>query len=547
MPIGVTNPLEQPATESPRATLTSLIAELDAAEQLMRQAYRDHTSERGWFMSPTTRAQEQLIAYHLDRASHTLNLDRIAPVDRHRVGLETSILLAEIFDRVGVPPTAAIPDSAMIKDTATWTVPKTEIRLARVAGGERAGEYLFSPETVQKAYDYYKQVRFIPPHDGFDFYSFYALSPGELIPPKWYAWVQALPAWFHVVYIDSARWQWIALGLTIFIGMSICFFVHWINREGGLVSKTLSPGVRDFLLPGTVMAVVLLARSFVGLVNFTGPVASMLSSAFEVVFYVPATWLTLTAFNRAAEYTASWWTARGYDLDAGILNLTIRTAGVLVATMIVAYGATQIGVPLAGVLAGLGVGGLAFALAAQPTIENLISGIMIYADRPVRVGQKCKVGAITGTVEEIGIRSTRIRAADRTVATISNSDFAKAQIVNLSNRDRRLFDAEVGLSYGPRASAIRELLETLRAALKKNPNVLAGTEAAELANLGRMLSSSTPAPNYLSRLQPELMRSSCSSLFRWPRQRVCNSPPTNLRGRSLRPSLTARWKIQITF
>jgi MscS family membrane protein len=484
VPIGVANPLAPPATDSPRATLTALTTELDAAQSLMVQAYREHVNERGWFMSPQTAAKQNLIEYHLNRAARTLNLEATAPVDRHRVGLETTILLSEIFDRVGLPPKEQIPDSAATKNLPSWTVPGTEIRISRVASGERAGEFLFSPDTVQRAYSYYKQVRFIAPHDGFDFYAFYAHSPGELIPPKWYSWIEALPGWFHEVYIDNARWQWIALGLTIFLGVSFCFLVHWINRPGGRASKHFPLWARDFLLPASVMAVVLLARSFVEEVNFTGPVAAMLASAFEVIFYLPATWLTLTTFNRVAEFAASWWAVRGYDLDAGILNLTIRAVGIVAATMIVAYGATQIGVPLAGVLAGLGVGGLAFALAAQPTMENLISGIMIYADRPVRVGQKCKVGAITGIVEEIGIRSTRIRAADRTLATVSNSDFAKAQIVNLSNRDRQLFATEFGLNYGPPASQIRGLLEQMRVALRNNPNVIQGTEAAELIDLG---------------------------------------------------------------
>ncbi len=73
------------------------------------------------------------------------------------------------------------------------------------------------------------------------------------------------------------------------------------------------------------------------------------------------------------------------------------------------YGATQIGIPIYGVIAGLGVGGLAIALAAQPTIENLIGGIILYADRMVRVGEFCQFDDLAGTVESIGIRSTRIR------------------------------------------------------------------------------------------------------------------------------------------
>ena len=114
----------------------------------------------------------------------------------------------------------------------------------------------------------------------------------------------------------------------------------------------------------------------------------------------------------------------------------------------------------------MGVGGIAVALAAQPTIENFIGGIMIYADRPVRVGETCQFGDMTGVVEEIGIRSTRIRSSDRSLVSIPNGDFSKLRLINLSRRDQGAvhFDHRIELRHQRRRSfatflkAMRELL-----------------------------------------------------------------------------------------
>ena len=86
-------------------------------------------------------------------------------------------------------------------------------------------------------------------------------------------------------------------------------------------------------------------------------------------------------------------------------------------------------------LAGLGIGGLAVALAVRPTLENMISGVILYTDRPVDVGDFCTYGEDMGTVERIGLRSTRIRGLDRTVTTVPNSVLADMQLTNWARCD----------------------------------------------------------------------------------------------------------------
>ena len=116
-------------------------------------------------------------------------------------------------------------------------------------------------------------------------------------------------------------------------------------------------------------------------------------------------------------------------------------------------------------IAALGLGGLAIALGVQKTIENLVGSLTVILDQPVRVGDYCKVGDVTGTVEDIGMRSTRLRTNERTVVTIPNGYFSSQQIENYSRRDRFLFNPIIGLTYDTSAEQMTTVLGALRTLL----------------------------------------------------------------------------------
>jgi MscS family membrane protein len=116
-------------------------------------------------------------------------------------------------------------------------------------------------------------------------------------------------------------------------------------------------------------------------------------------------------------------------------------------------------------LAALGIGGIALALGAQKTVENFVGSVTLIADQPIRVGDFCKVGETTGTVESIGMRSTRIRTNDRTVVTIPNGDFSSQRIENFAHRDRIWFHPTFGVRSDTSPDQIRYLLVELRSIL----------------------------------------------------------------------------------
>src|SRR5438876_486058 len=134
--------------------------------------------------------------------------------------------------------------------------------------------------------------------------------------------------------------------------------------------------------------------------------------------------------------------------------------------------------------AGLGVGGLAVALAAQKTVENLFGSVSLVADQPVRLGDVCRFGDTVGTVEDIGLRSTRVRTVDRTLVTIPNAQFSTLALENLSLRDRIPVRATLTLPQGTSAERVRQVLAALREMIVSHPKVHAESARARFVRMG---------------------------------------------------------------
>ena len=159
------------------------------------------------------------------------------------------------------------------------------------------------------------------------------------------------------------------------------------------------------------------------------------------------------------------------SVDAHLIRICTRLLGMVAGAGLLALGADRLGMPVYGIVAGLGVGGLAIALAAQPTVENLIGGLSLFADKPIRVGDFCRCGTDEGTVEAIGIRSTRIRGIDRTLTTIPNAALSKMSIVNFAQRDRMLIKSVIGVRYETSPEQLRYLLVKIREMLLGHPRI----------------------------------------------------------------------------
>jgi len=151
------------------------------------------------------------------------------------------------------------------------------------------------------------------------------------------------------------------------------------------------------------------------------------------------------------------------------LGAGVARAALIAAALVTVFGA--LGYPVASLVAGLGLGGLAVALAAQKTVENLFGAFALAVDQPFREGDFVKVDDFVGTVERIGMRSTRFRTLDRTLIALPNAKLADSRIESFAARDRIRLACTLGLTYGTSASQLRQVLEGVERILRAHPKI----------------------------------------------------------------------------
>jgi MscS family membrane protein len=260
-------------------------------------------------------------------------------------------------------------------------------------------------------------------------------------------------------------------------------------------------------VPVLLGALVLLGHGFIAWqVVPSSEIARAETLVATLALYMAAAWAAWCACWLIAEAIIASPTFPDDTFDAHLLRIVAQVGSLLAAGGILLYGANDIGVPGVGLLAGVSIGGIALALAAQSTVENLLGGVTIFADRPFRVGDQIRFGTGSGTVESVGPRSTRIRVADGTLTTVPNADLVNTQIVNVSARPYCVFQHKVGLPSGLSSARIEALLAEFRRRVGAHPLVetAPGLPRVRLVGLGsgeknieievfaRILTTSTP-------------------------------------------------------
>lgn len=451
-------PLEPPNTSSPRDTLRSFLSNANEAAQLWR------TEDTVTLVNDAAR-----------RAMRCLDLSELPPAVQDELGVEKVLLLKEILDRIELPAFEAIPGEEEVaaeeEDLESWVVPHTELTISRVEEGPLEGEFLFSASTIDQLEHFYSLSEHLPykPDATIGIYEDVVRSPGQWIPR---GWVDLLPDWTQGVFLDEAIWQWIALllMLALFAGvMAACY--HWANRWDERHPNRRSQ-VGKILF---VMALMSLSRLFVAFVdhgiNISGRVLVIVDFILQVIAFAAGGWLIALVLTLIGETIIRSQRLRPGAINSQLIRICFRLLTIVVLLYLAIVAADAFGVPVAPLIASLGVGGLAIALAVRPTLENVLGGFTLFADKPVRVGDFCLYGDKLGTVEEIGLRSTRIRSLERTVVTVPNAEFSQMQLENFTRRDRMLFRTTLGLRYETTPEQLRYVLAKLRELLIAHPMV----------------------------------------------------------------------------
>jgi MscS family membrane protein len=460
------HPLKPSDVSSPRATLKTL---LDSGDILGAYLARD-------YLPSPSRAKFDHLFSLAGPVVKCLNVAEIPPAARSKTALGAAAALYETLSRIQLPLADHIPDTVELSGLTgskaeRWVIPETEIVIERVKSGPRAGDFLFSPETVARADEFYNRVRQLPYTRPVALRNFRELTidgGGWMIP---IAWVKALPLWLRAHIAGQAAWKWIVFSLMLAL---IALSLRPVSRlsEWGSDERPLLQAFMRLALPLFVLITTPVVTYFALVqINFIGQVAMFVEIVATVIMFLAGAWIVWRIAPVLAEALIATPKINTESIDAHLIRICTRLLGIVAAATLLGIGAGQLGLPVYGIVAGLGVGGLAIALAAQPTVENLIGGLSLFADQPIRVGDLCQYGDKEGTIEGIGIRSTRIRGRDRTLTTVPNGELSKMAVVSLAERDQMLIQSVIGLRYETSPEQLRYLLIKLRETLLHHPTI----------------------------------------------------------------------------
>ena len=323
-----------------------------------------------------------------------------------------------------------------------------------------------------------------------------AASTVARIPEYWDAYgygplFELLPApMFEIRFLEMMLWQWIGLLLLV----PLAWIGSWLSARillaviRPLVSRTRSD-LDDRLLemltpPCRLLLLVLLFSVGTYALKLSVKAYEFLGAAGTAATLIAVTWVALRAVDVITEVLRARLERAGRRSAVAVLPLGRRSAQVFLVVLALIGVLQNLGFNVTGLLAGLGVGGLAVALAAQKSLENLFGGVTLIADQPVRVGDFCRFDGKVGTIEEIGLRSTRIRTLDRTRISVPNSAFSEIQLENYALRDRIRLTTTLGLRYETTPDQLRHVLAELRKVLVAHPKVSNDPARVRFSNFG---------------------------------------------------------------
>lgn len=477
-------------TESPQSVIQGLMENVNAAYSLVMETEAAIGSKPPTMSIEEAREVEHEANQFLERAAATLDLSQTAKSTKQDLGLETVLLLKEIIDRIGLPPLDMIPDSNMIDSERQrrgdsfsgpirWKYPGTNIEIVEIMEGGRQGQFLFSSESVATIKEFYETIKDLPyqpdysglvteyqsPARSIGFYDYYITSPGYLIPSVSYLgqFVERLPDGLKTMYSGQTVWQWLALFVIAALAV-LGLLIFWrllfpINIDRPEANQMWRRVVFNLV----VVAILLYLRDFLDLqINITGQPLAIINAVMGTMSWALIATAVFFFGKGLAESMINSPKIDPESLKASYLHATLGIVSFVAMVLVFTYGLSQVGVSLIPLVAGLSVGSLAVALAVRPTLENIIGSFIIFIDKPFRVGHRVNVLGQNGTIESIGLRSTRIRLLTGHQTSIPNCKIVDQEIENIGRRPfiRRRFN--VTITYDTAPDMIVHAVELLR-------------------------------------------------------------------------------------
>jgi MscS family membrane protein len=356
------------------------------------------------------------------------------------------------------------PDEEIV-GTIAGGAGEVAIVVERVRRGEAEPIWLISRKTLDAIPDLYEQV---------------ARTRAEAVLPR-------LLFDRKVAGVRLFDWLAVLLGLpllyfaTALLNRALTPLVRLVWRrafgESNWVGRNALPA------PARLLILALVSRWLVLNLPVSLLLREFLSSIAILLTIVAVAWL-LMLLNGEVEAHALRRLPHSNAAAVSLLRVGRRVVDLLVIIAALLVMLRRFGIDATPALAGLGVGGIAVALAAQKTLENVIAGASLIFDQAVRVGDFLKMGEIVGTVDHIGLRSTRIRTLDRTIVSVPNSQIANTSLETISARDKFWFHPVVGLRYETTPDQLRAVVNGIHQRLCEHPSIVRESVRVRFLRLG---------------------------------------------------------------
>ncbi len=400
----------------------------------------------------------------LDRAAGCLDLGDLPPEIRGIKGRELAAELKNVLDRTVYVDLEEVPNAADGPPYIVLRGAEGEIALER----SFSGEWLFSAPTLASLDNIHAAVRDRPVVAGVGRTAPEAVTPGT--------WLRShVPEALRVRVLFLEGWQWLGILLIIFLGFLIGRIFTTLVTTG--LSRLLERRSRSIDHRAALRVVrplgmiVMLVVWGLGIVWLGLPVAvfTLYYRALKVVAVVVAIVSVFRLIDVLAEILTRKAARSESQYDDMLVPLVRKSLKVFAGAAGLVMVAQFLGTDLTALLASLGIGGLALALAAQDTVGNFFGSLMVFLDRPFKVGDWIITGDVEGTVEEVGFRSTRIRTFYNSLITLPNSHLVKASVDNLGDRQFRRWSTKLGIAYDTPPEKIDAFCEGIRELVRCHP------------------------------------------------------------------------------
>ena len=471
------NPLTPADTSSPRATLRGFVESLNHGHTQLTEIVKSYLSSSRLYLSAAERMEVDSLMEQLELARRTLNLSELPAALAESLSMYRVLQLKEVLDRLELPAFESIPDAAAMESEPfqRWTLPGTEITIARVEQGPRAGEYLFSPETVRRVPEFYRRIRHLPYQPGatagwYETYRYGGAGLRRVIP---YKWMLALPDWAKVIIFDQPVWRWFGTVVVLLAASGLFLLIRraaaaWARRGSGSELRTqwsrLARAVMLLILIPSVIHV--LAANL----RLSGYVLEVATLSLWAIFTLTLTWAVWLGSHVLAESVVSSQQMLAGSIDSQLIRLGLRLVATILSITILVVGAQQLGIPAYSVIAGLGVGGIAVALAAKDSLANLLGSLLIMFEKPFRVGHWIKVDNTEGIVESIGFRSTRIRTFYNSLVSIPSNQLVNTTVDNMAMRKLKAVRTVLHISYTTPAAKVEHFVTAIKQLIEDGPH-----------------------------------------------------------------------------